>query len=164
MNFKQLNGVIRQTWSQDAERPDSYTTKNIYILQKLQDPGTMGSHIHSSLYTVWTLNATLELVGDVIVVTTIFLYPKRWYIWQGSHFKSVKQFFSVSGEFKMNYTLNPSKYMKKKCNFINTKIQLMVQNWCPLFQSWPLGQIGVFAGPLLVPRPYVEPFICGITI
>lgn len=34
---------------------DSYTTKKkkyIYILQKLQDPGTMGSHIHSSLYTV----------------------------------------------------------------------------------------------------------------
>lgn len=69
----------------------------------------MGSHIHSSLYTVLTLNATLELVGDVIVVTTIFLYP----LWQGSHFKSVKQFFSVSGEFKMNYTLNPTKYMKK---------------------------------------------------
>lgn len=49
MNFKQLNGVIRQTWSQTAILQKK---KNIYILQKLQDPGTMGSHIHSSLYTV----------------------------------------------------------------------------------------------------------------
>lgn len=50
MNFKQLNGVIRQTWSQTAilQKKNIY----IYILQKLQDPGTMGSHIHSSLYTV----------------------------------------------------------------------------------------------------------------
>lgn len=54
MNFKQLNGVIRQTWSQDAERPDSYTTKKYIYTTKTTRPRDHG--FSYSLLTVYSVN------------------------------------------------------------------------------------------------------------